>query len=65
MGMPKRFEFKTPEIEYLRSSQVAALSPVQCPVTLPEPKNVERLMMKGLLWGLKCSRAVRVACASV
>ncbi|KAJ6807081.1 putative alpha-glucosidase [Iris pallida] len=47
MGIPNRPELSIDGIEYSRSSQVAALSPVQCAVYFPEPTNVERLRTKG------------------
>ena len=41
MGMPNRPELRTPVTDQRRSSQVAALSPVQCATYWPEPGNVD------------------------
>lgn len=41
MGMPSRPASKTPTTDQRRSSQVAALSPVQCAACPPDPTNVD------------------------
>jgi hypothetical protein len=49
IGIPNSPKFKIEGMVYAKSSHVAALSPVQCAVYLPEPTKVDLESMKGLL----------------
>eukprot|EP00601_Ochromonadales_sp_CCMP2298_P018818 CAMPEP_0173304758 /NCGR_PEP_ID=MMETSP1143-20121109/19617_1 /TAXON_ID=483371 /ORGANISM="non described non described, Strain CCMP2298" /LENGTH=78 /DNA_ID=CAMNT_0014245603 /DNA_START=426 /DNA_END=662 /DNA_ORIENTATION=+ len=67
MDMPKSDSVFMVVMDTRRSVQVAALSPVQCAVCLPEPMLVERDNTKGFWWGWdwRSSSAWRVALASI
>nr|GMD98513.1 predicted protein [Ipomoea batatas] len=49
IGIANNPEFKILGMEYAKSFQVAALSPVQCAVYFPEPGNVDLASINGLL----------------
>jgi hypothetical protein len=49
IGIPNSPKFKIEGMVYAKSSHVAALSPVQCAVYLPELTKVDLESMKGLL----------------
>jgi hypothetical protein len=49
IGIPNSPKFRIDGIVYAKSSHVAALSPVQCAVYLPEPTKVDLESTNGLL----------------
>mmetsp|Transcript_23965 Transcript_23965/g.76949 ORF Transcript_23965/g.76949 Transcript_23965/m.76949 type:complete len:217 (-) Transcript_23965:303-953(-) len=62
IGMPCRLLSSMPRMDQYRLSHVAALSPVQCAVYLPDPTNVDRDSTKGRLpWMLTSASCVAMA----